>query len=286
MLLSEQQLRFFETFGYLALPGLFRDDIDALNHAFREVWAANGGGLEGASDDLNERLTVVVPFIDQHAYLSALIDDPRIHDIGVSVCGEDFNYKTSDGNLYSGDTPWHSDCSFGAKISIKLAFYLDRLDAASGSLRVIPGSHHKGGRFSQMLNAIDYYRAPPDARTGLPEAAWGVPGHDVPATALVTEPGDVLVFHHELKHSSFGGGSRRRMFTINMQAREPEDNLEPIRKALSDLARHGMERAYGDVMIETASPERMVHLEQRLANDGHLAALTAKVRAERAAARG
>jgi hypothetical protein len=29
-------------------------------------------------------------------------------------------------------------------------------------------------------------------------------------------------------------------------------------------------RAYGDIMIKTANPERMVHLEQRLANDSLL----------------
>ena len=83
MLLTEQQLRFFETFGYLALRGLFRDEVDALNDAFRDVWTANGGGLDGAADDLDERLTIVVPFVDQHPYLSSLIDDPRIHGIGV-----------------------------------------------------------------------------------------------------------------------------------------------------------------------------------------------------------
>ena len=147
---------------------------------------------------------------------------------------------------------------------------------------MIPGSHLKGGRFSQMLNAVDFYRAPADARTGLPEKAWGVPGQDVPAVALETEPGDVLIFQHELKHASFGGGTRRRMFTMNMQKRQPEDDLEPVRKSVGNLSRHLMERAYGDVMLQTASPERMRHLEQRLANDGHLKALTAKVRAERA----
>ena len=286
MQLTEQQLRFFETFGYLALRGLFRDEVDALNDAFRDVWTANGGGLEGSADDLDERLTVVVPFIDQHPYLCSLIDDPRIHDIGVSICGEDFNYMASDGNVYSGDTPWHSDCSHGAKLPIKTAFYLDPLDAASGSLRVIPGSHHKGGRFWQMLGAVDYYRAPLDARAGLPEKAWGVSGAEVPAVALQTEPGDVLIFNHETKHASFGGGARRRMFTINMQARQPEDDLEPVRKSVGNLSRHEMERAYGDVMLQTASPERMRHLEQRLANDGHLAALSAKVRAERQQAAG
>ena len=221
------------------------------------MWTANGGGLDGAADDLNERLTVVVPFIDQHPYLSSLLDDPRVLGIGSSICGEDFNYMTSDGNVYSGDTPWPSDTSWGAKLPIKTAFYLDPLDAASGSLRVIPGSHHKGSRFWRMLGAVDYYRTPLDERASLPEKTWGMSGAEVPSVALETEPGDVLVFNHEIKHASFGGGTRRRMFTINMQARQPDDDLEPVRKSVANLSRHEMERAYGDVMLQTASPERM-----------------------------
>ena len=279
MQLSEQSLRFFETFGYLAFPRLFLDEIGAISDAFGQVWAANGGELNGTPDDL-ERQTIVVPFIDQHEYLSALIDDPRIHDIGTALCGDDFNYTTSDGNVYCGDTPWHSDGPPGKTcISIKIAFYLDPLDAGSGSLRVIPGSHHQDDRYARSLGAIDYYRAPSDARTGLTEATWSVEGQDVPATALKSEPGDILVFHHELKHASFGGDSRRRMFTINIQTRHAEHDIDRIRENISDLARHGMERAYGETMLRTATQARMRHLEQRLANDGHLAALSAKARA-------
>ena len=40
----------------------------------------------------------------------------------------------------------------------------------------------------------------------------------------------------------------------------------------------GTPRAYGDVMIETAGPARMRHLEQRLALDDHMAALVQKAR--------
>ena len=279
MYLSEQRLRFFETFGYLAFPGLFRDEISAITDAFGQVWGANGGGLDGQPDDL-ERRSAVVPFIDQHAYLSALIDDPRIHDIGTTLCGDDFNYWGSDGNVYVADTPWHSDHTFGKYASIKLAFYLDRLDAGSGCLRVIPGSHHKTDHYAGSLGAVDYYRAPPEARTGLTETAWGVSGQDVPAMPLETDSGDVLMFHHELKHASFGGGSRRRMFTINFEARHAERDISVIRESISDLAQYGMERAYGEAMLQTATPARMRHLEQRLANDGHLAALSAKTRAE------
>ena len=279
MQLSEQNLRFFETFGYLAFPRLFLDEIGAISNAFDHVWAANGRELDGTPDDL-DRQTIVVPFIDQHEYLSALIDDPRILGIATALCGDDFNYTTSDGNVYCGDTPWHSDGPPGkAYTSIKIAFYLDRLDVRSGSLRVMPGSHHQNDRYARSLGPIDYYRAPSDARTGLTEATWNVEGQDVPATALESQPGDVLVFHHELKHASFGGDSRRRLFTINIQARHAEHDLGRIRDSISDLARHGMERAYGRTMLQTATSTRMRHLEQRLDNDGHLAALSEKARA-------
>jgi hypothetical protein len=43
-----------------------------------------------------------------------------------------------------------------------------------------------------------------------------------------------------------------------------------------------MDRSYGPAMLRSAGPERMVHLEQMLANDGHLAELSRRKRAEMA----
>ena len=42
--LSEQQIRFFETFGYLGFPGLMADRIDEITEAFEAVWSERGGG--------------------------------------------------------------------------------------------------------------------------------------------------------------------------------------------------------------------------------------------------
>ena len=42
----------------------------------------------------------------------------------------------------------------------------------------------------------------------------------------------------------------------------------------------GSSACMGKAMIRTAGPERMVHLEQMLANDGHLAELSRRKRAE------
>ncbi len=49
--LTEQLISFFETFGYLGLPGLLSDCIDEITAAFEEVWAQQGGGHNGKPHD-------------------------------------------------------------------------------------------------------------------------------------------------------------------------------------------------------------------------------------------
>ena len=63
------------------------------------------------------------------------------------------------------------------------------------------------------------------------------------------------------------------MFTINMAERFNEDDLETLRNDIASLVRFWAESAYGEAMVRTAGPDRMVHLEQRMANDDHLPAL-------------
>ena len=211
-LLTPAQQKFFDTFGYLSLPGLLSDVIGEVIDAFEEVWAQRGGGHNGQAHDEESR-SCIVPFIDQHPRLCALLDDERIEGLLCDLLGDDFNYAGSDGNYYAGDTRWHSD---GFKQTdhryIKVAFYLDELDADSGCLRVIPGSHHAQDAFSETLQK----------HVGQIEDTWGVDGRQVPALALTTTPGDIAVFNHNLKHAAFGGSGRRRMFTINCTQRFAE----------------------------------------------------------------
>ena len=136
--LNQQQLNFFDTFGYLALPGLMADCIDEIIDAFEQVWAERGGGHDGQPHD-GERRSCIVPFIDQHERLCALLDDPRIEGLLASLLGDDFNYSGSDGNYYAGDTRWHSDGYQKEIRHVKIAFYLDHLTRDTGCLRVIPG---------------------------------------------------------------------------------------------------------------------------------------------------
>ena len=153
---------------------------------------------------------------------------------------------------------------------IKIALYLDPLTRDTGALRVIPGSQREGEGYAGALQE--------NARQSKDQ--WGISGTDVPAIALETQAGDVVCFNHNTKHAAFGGGGRRRMFTINLCQRYPEDRLQELRDYIAGSARFWFERKYGEKMIATAGPERMVHLEQPMANDGDLVELARKAREE------
>ena len=204
--------------------------------------------------------------------LCTLLDDYRILAIAKTVLGDDFNYMGSDGNFYVGDTGWHSDGAHGPgdPMHIKIAFYLDALTGDTGSLRVIPGSHRLGDHYADALSG----------QIKQSQDLWGVHGRDVPATIFNTQPGDVVVFNHNCKHAAFGGGGRRRMFTMNLCQRHPEDRLQDLRNYISGGARFWIERVYGEKMLNTAGTGRMQHLEQVMANDGHLAEMSRQARAK------
>ena len=69
------------------------------------------------------------------------------------------------------------------------------------------------------------------------------------------------------------------MFTINACQRYADADVQVLRDYINGFARFWIDRAIGETMIKTASPQRMRHLEQLHANDSHLAELTAKARA-------
>lgn len=267
--LTEQQIAYFNTFGFLKFPGLLKDRIDEIIREFEAIFAKRGGGHAGKPHEGKQR-SCIVPFPDQSVVLSALLDDPRIHGIATSLLGDDFNFMPSDGNYYTGDTGWHSDGWHKEHLHIKIAYYLDPLTRDTGCLRVIPGSHRVVDTFANAVNDQIY--------TG--EKNWGMHGRDVPCVALETQPGDILVFNHNTKHGAFGGSGWRRMFTMNLCQRYPEARLQELRDYLNGVSRFWVDRAYGDIMMQTATPGRMRHLEQVMANDGHIAELTRKARLE------
>ena len=140
---------------------------------------------------------------------------------------------------------------------MNLTFYLDPLTRDTGCLRVIPGSHNPGDKFAESVHKGTAASATRDGS----EERWGVGGTEVPAFALEVEPGDLLMFNQCIKHASFGGSTRRRMFALGFEERFEEADLPDLREYLERVRGEW----YGEKMLSTASPARMRHLEQRLA---------------------
>ena len=253
MQLNEQQLSHFDAFGYLSFPGLMKADIDWITAAFEEVMAIANDGKE---HDGSQR-TSIVPTIDHSERLCTLLDHERILGIAGALLGDDFNYASGDGNFYSGDTRWHADGDYPELFAIKMAFYLDPVGRESGCLRLIPGSHR-----------VDSPWRTEGLRPRESEELWGVSPAEIPGdVALESEPGDLVVFDHNLLHASFGGGNRRRMFTINLHKRAKTsaelERVDGYLKGHCPVA-HGFKigHMYTDTMLDTAGPGLLAHLEQ------------------------
>ncbi|CAN5817095.1 hypothetical protein BH10CHL1_BH10CHL1_26930 [soil metagenome] len=264
MQLTQEQKNFFDTFGYLILPGLLADELAWIKSEFEAVFTDRGVQHDGT------KRSTVVPFIDQRQKLATLLDHPKVEGLISSLLGEDFNYVGGDGNYYTGDTQWHSDGFHTVGKFLKVALYLDPVQRNTGCLRVIPGSHR--------IDMLDKWDARQARKS---KELWGIEQSEVPSIALESTPGDVVAFNHNLMHASFGGSTQRRMFTLNCCAHvKTEAETQDLESYVASHARFWLDHMHSDVMRKTASPARMIHLQQVMEHEGHLPALSAKARAE------
>jgi hypothetical protein len=259
MQLTVQQRRFFDRFGYLVIRGLFdAREVANVSDAFEKTMALCG------VDRLPEhaRRGILGP-IQHLPQMSALLDHPRIVGLAEGVFGGEFNYACGDGSYYTGDTQWHPDGNWGRLFACKILFYLDPLTRSTGALRVIPGSHDPAHPLRQV--------SAKDGRAGIVremEETGIENGADYPgAEAVETEPGDVIIFNHDLFHASFGGGKRRRMFTMNLTRRcESPEDLARLREYVSVHSPGGYKLPIGGMHFrpihDTAGPARARRLEQ------------------------
>ena len=258
MKLTQEQLDFFDTFGYLMIRQLFsQDETDRIIQGFE--WSiqncAGGKNHDGATR------TMFLGPIEHHPDMCRLVDHPSILGLIGGVLGEDFNYCSGDGNYYSGDTGWHPDGSWGQLFAAKTAFYLDPLTRNTGALRLIPGSHRPDHLVRKekidVNNSMELFGVPPSEFPG--------------SIAVETNPGDIVIFNHDLYHASFGGGTRRRMFTMNCTRHaKTQDDLELARRYLSSHSPGGYKLTTGagmfhPTMIDTADENRRIHLHQPIA---------------------
>jgi ectoine hydroxylase-related dioxygenase (phytanoyl-CoA dioxygenase family) len=228
--ITEQQAKFLEMFGYLHIPGLFADEIEEITEAFEAVFADPRQHRMDMNEALHRRdRRVIIPaFVDLHPTLAKLREDERVVGIARTILGEDVEYAQSDGNLAFCHSEWHAD-TYAAPMTqrhVKISFYLDRLRADSGAIRVLPGTHYWQSRYATALRQS--FR-----EFGKAAEIFGINSTEIPAVVVDSDPGDVLVWDYRLIHASFNGLDRRRFFSVNF--REPAagsaDSVAPAQLA-------------------------------------------------------
>lgn len=257
--LSPQQLHFFEIFGYLYLPNLLGDATTTVSEKFDHLFAQHTRDVLDWRHEAhyNNARHILLQLIERDPFLSTLLEHPVIDGVLSSLLGDDYLYRASEGNIFTGDTYWHSDL-YNADFKyrhIKILFYMDPIDAHSGALRVIPGSHLFGDRYANLLERYVWEH----------DKHLGIDKESVPSVVIPTRPGDAIVFDYRLKHATCHSGARRRMFTICGSERFRTEDLPSLKKMVEDLRQVTHGKVYQDTFIEQAPPQRRRHLDQCLA---------------------
>ena len=213
--LSDQQINYFNVFGYLKLPGLFADEIANIQERFTSIFENHDKEIVNWNHPTHEnRDRRFIPrFLEKDKELGELLGGQRVKAIMNSVIGEAYKYRASDGSIFDCGTLFHQD-SFGAdpkSLNIKCGLYLDKVDESSGALRVIPGSHHAGDKYRRLLNKNVIETS----------TAFGRPIDEIPVAVLDSNPGDLLLWDYRILHAACYRGNERRM--IAMEFSGPND---------------------------------------------------------------
>jgi hypothetical protein len=201
------QQRQFVTFGFVQLRQVVGEIcFTALVRDYRSAISSNdlrlpfnelGQAPAFVASCMSEASPSVVDFStreDTLRFAEALLGRPV-------VCVHAFAYQRSE------DTRWHSDNVDATYRGLKLYLNLDTVDADSGALRVIVGSHH-----DVMRGAL----IPPAYETA--EQQFGLAADQLPATILSSKPGDVSAFDLRIWHAVCRTRRHRRVLELTYYA--------------------------------------------------------------------
>ena len=247
MQLTQQQVAFFEVFGYLVLPGLFSDsEIVEMSEDFDKTALDDRGG---ADFDADRRQNITLT--ETKGWHNIEVRDQLFSPLTQLFSSSDFvSIGKPGGGLYVGDTDWHPDCAFvGTQKRIKGAIYLDTVTKDTGCLRIVPGSHKnplhdqlqplRMGRIKKSLDdgSLMSNIAPAGESGRLELEQWqkysginmedgntiyGVNSLDIPAANMESNPGDVVFFDQHCFHAAFGGKDGRRMVAMSWASNPTE----------------------------------------------------------------
>ena len=246
-MLTPAQVAHFETFGFVILRQVFNaDEVSVIKREADEIFAEDKNG--GPAGDTTQG---VQPFFELKPYLSTLVDDDRIYEIGVDLLGPDFILLQTEGRSRVGDTSWHGPAPIENEMrTVKIGFYLDELTRDTGALRFVPGSHKPSDP-----DLYDLLRANNDDPEFRP---FGIKPSEVACYAAETRPGDLVIFTEHTLHSSFGGSTGRQQFAINFMDDPKTDEQVAYVKSTYERWKYGLRPAESYINSDRPRIRRMV----------------------------
>jgi ectoine hydroxylase-related dioxygenase (phytanoyl-CoA dioxygenase family) len=219
---SDEQVRFFKTFGYLVMRNVFSsDELAVINREFDQTLTSQytHAPYDGTKRHWSMMMDEDTPLFAQ------LLEDPRFLLPARQFFGPDVLGIAIDANRYTGNTGWHPDTVSPLQYGVKFAFYLQPVAAETGALRVIPATH----RLFPFTKEFS-------------ETLYASPIREVPSQILESQPGDVIAFDLRLWHASYGGSKDRRMCTVVYynNPKTPEE-AEFLRRQGGDNVRIGLD---------------------------------------------
>ncbi len=224
--LSDQQLNFFNLFGYLKLEGLFVDEISEITAAFDATFRDYADDIVQWDHVVHHNLPrqIMPQIADKSAVIREHLNHPQLQAIMNRVLGEGYKFIGSDANIYDCGTRWHTDIiglPYNCK-NAKAIYYLDPSHVNADCFRLIPGSHFHTDAFAKQLKK----------QIREPEQSLNLKVEGIPCQQIPTEPGDLILFDARVWHSVGYAGNTRRAISFlfgdkNYQPPE-QGNTHPV----------------------------------------------------------
>ena len=257
MKLTQQQLAYFDTFGYLMHRQVFTvNEMAKITRVADDLWQR--ARPKGANESTHQRVS---PFVEPDPQLAWLAEDDRVYEPMAQLLGDGFIWGGSEGDKGSfnttNDQHWHCDrhgflgLDYGL---IKLMIYLEPTTKDTGALRVIPGSHRVPfGKLLKPLNTQQAHDCPD---------LFGVEGEDLPCVILDSQPGDLVMFNHYLYHGVYHKHPNRRYITMKFAAKPTTT------KHVAVLRAHGQDAScLAATFRNSARPRIRAMVEHLIASD-------------------
>jgi len=240
--LTKEQIRQFETFGFLVRRQVF-----------------NAEEMAGINDEFSRRRLTILAQLDPEEkenfrswpirnselpFISSLPEDPRIYGPSEQLTGEDSVLFQSNCNSYGVDTNWHSDSKDRHLRLIKNVMYLQPTTTERGALRLIPGSH-KSPLYDELVRiGLDLY-VKDQGSYFLKDSEFS--GSDIPCYIFSSSPGDIIIFNQNTWHAVYGTFEYRRTCTFNF-IRNPKTDEE--KEEFNAMAERAGYRSFKELPVE------------------------------------